>query len=312
LKIFEGIKDIDIINPVVTIGIFDGVHRGHQKIISRIKEIAAQINGQSVVITLWPPPRAIFKKDKEVIHFLTGKSEKIALLENFGVDNLIILPFSREYASTPYRKFVEDVLVKNIGVRNVVVGYNHAFGRNREGNFQKLLELSNEFNFIAERLQPEIIEGERLSSTLIRELVEKGEIETAGKYLGYEYFLAGKVIDGKKYGKKIGFPTANILPDNSDKLIPANGVYAAFAEVNGLTYKGMLNIGTRPTISDQDHSRSIEIHLLNFEENIYNQEIKIRFIKRIRDEKKFESVDKLVAQIQRDKITVQNVLLSRK
>lgn len=311
MKVFEGTNNIDITNPVVTIGIFDGVHKGHQKIIRRVKQLADPINGQSVVITLWPPPRAIFKKKNETVNFLTGKNEKIQLLEKSGIDNLIILPFSREYANTPYKQFVEEVLIENIGVKHVVVGYNHAFGRNREGNFEKLVQLSKTFNFIAEQVQPEIVDGKKISSTLIREHVEKGELETANKFLGYDYSLIGKVIEGKKYGKKLGFPTANILPVNPDKLIPANGVYATIAEVNGTTYKGMLNIGTRPTITEQDHSRSIEVHLLDFDKEIYHKEIKIRFIKRIRDEIRFDSVEKLIAQIQKDKIAIQDVLLSK-
>ncbi len=311
MKVFEGTNNIDINNTVVTIGIFDGVHRGHQKIIRRVKQLATRNNGQSVVITLWPPPRAIFKKENETISYLTGKNEKILLLEKSGIDNLIILPFSREYANTPYRQFVEEVLIENIGAKHVVVGYNHAFGRNREGTFEKLVKLSKTLNFAAEQVQPEIVDGKKISSTLIRKHVEKGEIETANKFLGYDYFLIGKVIDGKKYGKKMGFPTANILPDNPDKLIPANGVYAALAEVEGITYKGMLNIGTRPTITEQDHSRSVEVHLLDFEKDIYYKEIRIRFIKRIRDEIRFDNVENLIAQIQKDKIAIQEVLLSK-
>jgi riboflavin kinase / FMN adenylyltransferase len=301
LNIFRDIPEEPISNPVATIGIFDGVHLAHKAIIEKLNNTAREVSGESVIVTLWPHPRIILNGEREPLKLLNTLEEKIQLLKSAKVNNLIILPFSKAFASTSFNDFVRETLFKKLNIRHLVVGYNHQFGKNREGNFARLKELSELLGFEIEQLDPVVLSGERVSSSTIRKLLMTGKIEKANEFLGYEFFLNGRVIEGKKIGATIGFPTANIEISDRDKIVPANGVYAVIIKAEEKLYMGMMNIGYRPTIEDQHVNTTIEAHLIDFSGDLYNKEIQVTFISRIRDEQKFNSLDALRNQIVIDK-----------
>ncbi len=304
LKVFRDIKEIKVSNPVVTIGIFDGVHLGHVEILRRIKKLARLYKGESVVITLWPHPRFVLQPENTELKLLTSLDEKIRLIEKRGVDNLLILPFTHMLANIPYDQFIRDYLVGSIGAKHVIVGFNHHFGKDRKGTFENLLKSAREFDILAERLEPVIIDNVRLSSSGIRHMIEEGRIASANKALGYPYFLQGKVIPGNKLGRTLGFPTANVIPDESKKILPRNGVYAVKVLVAGRRLKGMLNIGIRPTIESDGHERTIEVNLFNFHNDIYGEPIHITFFEWLRSEIKFNSLQELQDQLVIDKAEI--------
>jgi len=288
-------------NPVVTIGVFDGVHRGHHRILSRLLEKAREVNGESVVITLWPHPRLVLKKDADKLLLLNSLDEKKILMEQKHIDHLVILPFNEEVSSMSACDFIEQILVNKIGVSNLLIGFDHHFGKGRQGGFDELKSCSLQYNFRVERMDAEKKSGVKISSTLIRNALLEGRLKEANEYLGYEYFLKGHVSGGHRIGKKIGFPTANIEVTDPYKLIPRDGVYAIRATVNGKWHKGMLNIGYRPTVDNHGHQKSIEAHLFDFEDDIYDKIITVHFVWRIRNEQKFSGVDELVEQLRKDK-----------
>jgi riboflavin kinase / FMN adenylyltransferase len=301
LKIINDISGLKLSNTVVTIGVFDGVHRGHLEILNRLKELAAQYHGESVVITLWPHPRFVLQPENTELRLLASLDEKIALIEKQGIDNLIILPFDKQLANITYDRFVSDFIISHVGARHVVVGFNHHFGKDRKGTFENLQKSANQHGIIAERLPQVMIDDLNVSSSKIRQMINEGRINTAHKALGYPYFLTGKVVEGNKLGRVLGFPTANIQVDEPMKLIPRNGVYAVLVKVNDKVYEGMLNVGIRPTIELPKHERIIEVNLFDFNENIYDLPIKVAFLKWLRCEKKFDNLDELKDQISVDK-----------
>jgi riboflavin kinase/FMN adenylyltransferase len=301
LKIFNDISRFHASNPVVTIGIFDGVHLGHIEILNRVKELAASYKGESVVITLWPHPRFVLQPENNEPRLLASLDEKIELIEKQGIDNLIILPFNTQLANITYDRFVSDYIIGSIGARHVVVGFNHHFGKDRKGTFENLQKSAREHGILAERLDQVIIENLRVSSSGIRHMIEEGRITTANKALGYPYFIHGSVVDGDKLGRTLGYPTANIQLNEPKKLLPRNGVYAVLVKVNSHVYQGMLNIGVRPTIALPKHERTVEVNLFDFNGDIYNQSIKVAFMEWLRCEKKFDSLQELTEQIAFDK-----------
>lgn len=304
MKIFNEINQVTASNPVVTIGIFDGVHRGHVEILRRIRKLAGLYKGESVVITLWPHPRFILQPENTELKLLTSLDEKISLIEKQGIDKLLILPFTLELASITYDRFIRDYLVGQIGARHIVVGFNHHFGKDRKGTFENLLKSAKEFNIQAERLDPVILDNSRLSSSGIRHMIEEGRIKPANTALGYPYFINGRVVHGKKLGHTIGFPTANVKPDEPRKLLPHNGVYAVRVNVAGRNLKGMLNIGYRPTVESEIHERTVEVNIFDFSADIYDQPIHITFIDWLRSETKFNSLQELRDQLVIDKTEV--------
>ena len=308
MKIYNDIENFNARNPVVSIGIFDGVHVGHKRIIERLNELAAQYNGESVLVTLWPHPKEILQPDKNNSLLLTTKKEKELLLDKSGIDNLIILPFTREFSQMTFQDFTRYYLINKIKAKHIVIGYNHHFGKDRKGNFEYLNSISKEYGFSVERLSPVIIQNSYVSSSIIRKNLEKGNIETANKFLGYNYFINGKIIVGEKIGRRLGFPTANIELDDSHKLLPKIGVYAVKAMLDEKEYKGMLYIGTSPTIKDSLYNKKVEVHLLDFEGEIYRKEICVYLIARIRDEKKFKNEKELIHQINSDKYKILSLL----
>lgn len=308
MKVFRDIDKVTIKNPVATIGIFDGVHQAHQAIISQLKEKAEEVSGESVIITLWPHPRVVLDPDNNSIQLINTLEEKISKLEETGVENLIILPFDKKFAATGFDTFIKDYLVEKLNIHHLVVGFNHQFGKNREGNFERLQELASEVGFSLSRVEPYIMNGEKVSSSEIRKLLIEGEIRKASKFLGYPFFIAGKVIPGKKLGRSMGFPTANIAVTDSHKIIPKNGVYAVDAEVEGTTNFGMMNIGCRPTVDNECIQSTLEVNLFDFTGDLYQKELRINFYARIRDEKKFNNLKELSEQISRDRDQIRQIL----
>ncbi len=302
MKLHTNLNSFKATNPVVTIGTFDGVHLGHQKVITRLKEIAKKHNGESVIFTFYPHPRLVTSTSETNLRLLTTLEEKKMLFEKFGIDHLVVYPFNKAFSELTYSEFVEQILVEKMGTRCLVVGYDHKFGKNREGGFEYLKKCAEKFSFEVEKLDALIVDKENVSSTKIREALQSGDIKKANLYFGYKFSLLGIVISGKQVGRKIGFPTANIVTSDKHKIIPGYGVYAVKVIVNDKNYNGMLNIGSRPTFNKNADSRSIEVNIFDFADDIYEQEITLVFIDKIREEQKFSGVEMLVEQLRKDKI----------
>ena len=304
MQLYQDVAKFFVDKPVITIGSFDGVHLGHCKIIDRLNAIAHKQQGESVVMTFSPHPRLVLFPHEKDLQLLTTNEEKTQLLEKTGIKHLIFYPFTKEFAKKSYVEFVRDILVSQLKIKALVVGHDHRFGKNREGNYQLLQELSEKYNFILERLDAITIDQSAISSTTIRKALEEGDVEKANLYLGYIFNLQGTVIEGVRLGRKIQFPTANIEVNDSQKIIPANGVYAVKVFVDGHSFRGMLNIGTKPTVNTQPFHKNIEVHLLNYSGDLYHQTITVGFIKKLRDETRFSSVEELKKQLMKDKESV--------
>lgn len=289
---------------VVTSGTFDGVHVGHQKILSRIKDIAhKKEGGETVLITYWPHPRFVLHHDQN-LQLLSSMEEKAFLLEKHEIDHLVIIPFTPQFADMSSDDFIENILVKQIGTKKLVIGYDHKFGKNRSGSFDELKKNGPKYGFEVEEIPEQDIDHVAVSSTKIREALVSGNVDKANLYLDRYYEVNGHVMDGDKIGRTIGFPTANISVDFEQKLIPADGIYAVKVDVMNATYNGMLNIGYRPTV--EGRRKVMEVHIFDFSENIYGAEIRVIFHKRIRDEIKFDGIDALKHQLEKDEQTVRN------
>jgi riboflavin kinase/FMN adenylyltransferase len=294
--------------PVVTSGTFDGVHCGHQKILNRLLETSKQLNGQSVVLTYWPHPRLILHPDTHDLKLLSTIEERTELLADFGVDYLLILPFTKAFSNLTSGEFIQQVLVKGIGTKKLVIGYDHRFGKNREGSFEHLSRNSGTYGFEVEEIPRHDVEEVAVSSTKIRNALLKGDIAVANQYLDRPYSFSGNVTRGKQLGRTIGFPTANISVDSPLKLIPANGVYAVKVQYKNQQLTGMLNIGMRPTVDGQH--LTIEVHLFDFAGDLYGQQLKVELIARLRDEQKFPSLVALQAQLKQDEENARAILAS--
>jgi len=286
---------------VLTVGTFDGVHLGHRKIIARMLDLAKKIKGESVIFTFDPHPRKVVAPDEASLRLLTTMEEKIVLFEQSGIDHLIIYPFTPEFAKLSYEEFVENILVGQIHTKSLVVGYDHKFGKDRQGGFEFLKKCADRHEFQIEKLDVLLMNESNVSSTRIREALQHGEMETANSFLGYPFSLHGTVVEGQKLGRQIQFPTANIAASDPDKIIPGYGVYAVKVRIQDQTYTGMLNIGSRPTVNNNADHRSIEVHLFDFDSDIYGEHMELIFFRKLREEQKFESLDILKAQLFRDK-----------
>lgn len=307
MKIYKDISDFKGSNySVVTVGTFDGLHVGHQQIISRMKEIAVRNGGDTILVTFDPHPRLVLNNNPEPLRFISTHHKKQSLLEKFGIDHKIIIPFTKEFAATSSEIFIKEYLVDKLKVKKLIVGYDHHFGKNREGNYAQLKKLGDQYGFEVEEVSAQYVDDVAVSSTKIRKALCDGEVRQANKMLGYNYSITGKVISGNKIGRTIGFPTANIDISDEYKLICAGGVYACLVNVDGKIYKGMGNIGTRPTVGI--NGLVTEVHIFNFDQDIYDQEITIAFIDRIRDEEKFENIEMLKEQLEKDKEFVLDML----
>ncbi len=302
MKIHRDLTDFYAQNPVLTVGTFDGVHLGHRKIIARLHDLAKATKGESVIFTFDPHPRKIVAPSETNLRLLTTLEEKIALFEQSGIDHLIIYPFTPEFAQLTYEEFVEQILVGQIHTQTLVVGYDHKFGKGRQGDFELLKNCADRLGFQIEKLDVLLMNESNISSTKIREAIQVGNFDIANAYLGYPFTLHGTVVEGQRLGRQIQFPTANIEASDPDKIIPGYGVYAVKAIVLNRTYLGMLNIGSRPTVNNNADHRSIEVHLLNFDSDIYGEHLELVFYRKLREEQKFDSLDALKEQLAKDKV----------
>ncbi len=302
MKIHNNTDNFKARNPVVTIGIFDGVHRGHREIIQQIINLSRRIEGESVLITFYPHPRIVLNNNSDDLRFLTTIEEKKSLLNKVGIDHLVILPFTKELSQLTANEFITEILVRKLKAKYLVLGFNNHIGRNREGNFETIKSCAEQNGIIVKKADQKLVNQQAVSSTIIRNTLWKGEIRKAGQLLGYDFFVKGTIVEGKKIGRKLGFPTANITPNDPHKLLPKDGVYAVFLKISGVTYGGMLNIGIRPTVNSNKFSKTVEVNIFDFSHNIYGQEVILIFIDRIRDEIKFENADLLTLQLQKDRI----------
>ncbi|PZR23533.1 MAG: riboflavin biosynthesis protein RibF [Flavobacterium psychrophilum] len=300
MKIFNSIQEFTpTTKTIVTLGTFDGVHKGHKSILEKLTNSSKQSGCESVVLTFFPHPRMVLQQNSD-LKLLNTMDEKAALLEKQGIDNLIIHPFDMAFSRLTAEEFVRDVLVEGLNIAKIIIGHDHRFGRNRTANIDDLIRFGEEYGFEVEKISALAIDEVSVSSTKIRHALNEGHIDVANNFLGYPYFINGTVVEGKQLGRTIGFPTANIQPTESYKLIPANGVYVVSSEINGKTVHGMMNIGTRPTVNGI--GTTIEVHYLNFNEDLYGKPVKVNFHHRLRDEVKFESFDLLKQQIEKDRL----------
>ncbi len=310
MKVFRNIIEArNIPNAVVTIGTFDGVHLGHQAIFNKMKSLAQEIGGQTVVVTFEPHPRQVLNIDSSNLRFLCTPEEKLRKFEEFGIDNVVIINFTKEFSSTPSEVFIKDYLIDHIHPAYIVVGYDHHFGKNRMGDFDLLNNMMWKYHFKVERVAAQDVENIAVSSTKIRNALAVGNVKGANQLLGYTYSIAAEVVMGNKIGRTLGFPTANLELPKEYMLISNRGVYACLVDFEGKTYKAMANIGHRPTIGDRSEDNPIiEVNLFGFDGDLYGKQIRVRFIDRIRDEEKFNGLEALKAQLEQDREKAKQIL----
>ncbi len=291
----------------LTLGIFDGLHLGHQKIARRVIERASQIGGTSCVVTFDPHPRQVLNPE-ESPDLLTAREKKIQLIDQLGVDALCLIRFTPEFANIEARAFVNDFLIKKLRMKTIIVGYDWRFGKDRKGDVHLLRKMSKGKGFDVEQVDRVEVDGQLVSSTLIRELVLQGDLKLVARYLDRNYSITGAIVEGAGLGRKIGFPTANIEPHH--EAVPPNGIYAVWVDVAGVRKPGTLNIGYRPTVSDENR-RTVEVHIMDFYHDVYNKEIEVTFVEKLRDEKKFPSLEVLSEQIKKDVEKARAVLVEQ-
>ncbi|AYB33319.1 bifunctional riboflavin kinase/FAD synthetase [Chryseolinea soli] len=307
MKIYHGIDDFVRLNyAVVTSGTFDGVHVGHQKILSRLRETAGKNGGETVVITFWPHPRLVLHPEHTSLKLLNTFEEKAALLKAQGIHHLVRIPFTKEFSQLSSEEFITQIIVNTIGTRKLVIGHDHHFGKNREGSFEQLLADGPKYGFAVEEIPRQDIDHVGVSSTKIRQALEDGDIDTATHFLGNFYSLTGRVVMGDKLGRLLGYPTANIEVDTAYKLIPADGIYAVTVDHANKRYKGMLYIGNRPTVNGV--KRNIEVNIFDFAQDIYGESLTVHFHKLIRGDIKFNDLEALKEQLHLDKIAAMKIL----
>lgn len=303
MLVHKDINDLPIFkNAVLTIGTFDGVHTGHLQIIKQLNEEAKKTNGESVIVTFHPHPRMIISPDKSRIQLLNTLDEKIELLEEQGIDHLVIVPFTKEFSEQSAEKYIKEFLVQNFHPHTIIIGYDHHFGNERKGNYKLLEAYADEFKYTVKEIPEHVLNHVTISSTKIRQAILSCDIETANKYLGYDYFFEGLVIDGNKLGRTLGYPTANLNLQGTNKLIPDNGIYVVQLTIGNdqMLLKGMMSIGIRPTLANSE--RTIEVNIFDFDKDIYGQTIRVYVKKYLREEKKFTSLEELKDAIDQDKI----------
>lgn len=298
MRVYRCIEDFSATNPILTIGMFDGVHAGHRAILRELEQAKKSLNGESVLLTFWPHPRIFFGKT-EGFKMLTTMEEKLELLEQIGLDVCLVLPFSSEFAQLSPENYISQIIHRGIGAKKVVIGYDHKYGHNGSGSFELMQNYGKRMGFEVEQVSALTIDEKEISSTKIRNSIAQGNIETANKFLSYQYFINGNVIAGSQIGRTIGFPTANVQVNSSYKEIPAKGVYSGTVKVDNIDYQAVINIGNNPTINT-DLPLSVEVHLLDFSQDIYGKNIRIAFAKKLRDEQQFASLTELQKAIQND------------
>jgi len=307
MNVYHGLQEFHKLpDTIVTSGTFDGVHYGHQKILRRLQEIAEQEGAESLVITYWPHPRKVLQPHYD-LKLISSLEEKIKLLEAFGIQHMLIIPFNKAFAQTSSEVFIKEILVEKINTHKLVIGYDHRFGKNREGSFEYLKANAHRFGFEVEEIPKQEIDEVAVSSTKVRDALLNGDVATAHNFLGRPYSLQGTVVKGEQIGRTMGFPTANIAVSPTYKLIPKKGIYAVSVAVRGEWHKAMLNIGHRPTFHQGD-PLTIEAHLFDFDSAIYGEEVTIRFLGYLRDEMKFDSAGALRAQLKKDEQAAKQLL----
>ena len=294
---------------IITIGTFDGVHLGHQSILKKVVEAKENNTYEASLLTFFPHPRMVLQQDTS-IKLLNTIDEKAELLDKFGIDNLIIHPFDAAFSNLSAEEFVKEILIDRLNIHKIIIGHDHRFGKNRTADISDLILFGKKYGFEVEQINAHEIDEIAISSTKIRKALMEGNIKLANQFLGYSYFISGKVIEGKKIGRTLGFPTANIQINESYKLLPKNGVYIVSSEINDILYFGMMNIGNNPTLGENE--QSIEVHYFDMSENIYNKKLKISILEHIRDEQKFNSLTELQAQLEKDKLFSLNYIQNLK
>lgn len=296
-----------LICPVITIGTFDGVHQGHVKILERVKQRASQLGGQSVVMTFDPHPRQVLFPYDENLRLLNTLDEKIGNLEKAGIDTVVVKTFNKEFSRLTALEFVRDILVNQLGVKELIIGYDHHFGRNREGSIENLREMAVTYGFTVEEIPARLIDEVTVSSTKIRNAILEGDMVTANAYLGYVFSFTGKVVHGDKRGRTIGFPTANLKLNDPYKILPGTGIYAVKVVIKDITYNAVMSLGYNPTVSDAGELR-IEVHIFDLDADLYDQDMTVKVVGRIRGEQKFDSLVELTEQIKLDVIASKKML----
>ena len=308
MRIFHNISETsDLKDTIVTIGTFDGVHLGHQKILKKLVELKNKNGGETLLFTFDPHPRKVLFPDQRDLKLITTTQEKCELLKQFGIDNVLVFPFTIEFSKMSAEDYISNIISETLKTKTLVIGYDHRFGSNREGNIETLKQVSGNYNFDLIEIPAQEINQLNISSTRIRKAIEEGEIEVANSFLGYSFFMSGMVIKGKQLGRTIGYPTANIELLDLDKIKPKTGVYAVNIVIDQIKFKGMLNVGYNPT-TDSDRIQKIEVNIFDFNKDIYGKIIKIEFIKHLRNEVKFANLDELKEQLAKDKIACEKIV----
>lgn len=301
-KVYFSLEDFpSLTNTIVTIGTFDGVHVGHKKIFDQLNELKKQTGFQTVVFTFDPHPRKVLFPEQKDLKLITSTPEKIKLISENEIDYVLVYPFSKKFSEISSDFYIENILVKKLGAKVIIIGYDHKFGKNREGNINVLKDKASKYGFEVIEISAKDIDSINVSSSQIRKAIDAGDIDLANKFLGHPYFITGMVTEGKKLGRTIGYPTANVKIFDADKLLPKIGVYAVKLKVLGNDYGGMLNIGVNPSI-DTDNKIKIEVNIFDFKQDIYGETISIKFVKRLRDEVKFANLEELKMQLLDDRI----------
>lgn len=298
MRIYHSIEEFSAHNPIVTIGMFDGVHAGHRAILRQMESLKQKHDGETVLLTFWPHPRIFFGKT-DGFGLLTTIDEKMELLEHAGLDVCLILPFSHEFADLSPEAYITNILHDGMGAKKIVIGYDHKYGKSGSGTFDLMQNYGEKLGFSVEQITAFSVDSKTVSSTKVRNSISSGEIEKANQYLSYNYFLNGTVVSGRHVGRTMGFPTANLHINSEWKEIPANGVYAGYAEFENHCYKAVINIGTNPTVS-QENTSSIEAYLIDFQGDLYGKNLRLEFSKFIRNEQRFESLQDLQRAIAND------------
>ena len=310
MKVYKSLDEIgNIPNPVITIGTFDGVHLGHQKIISQINEEAKAIGGESVLFSFFPHPRMVLYPDSHGLKLIQTQDEKLKKLEVLGLHNLIEFPFTYEFSRLTALEFVRDILFNKLNVKRLVIGYDHQFGKNREGTIAFLQSVAVTYDFEVIQIPAEVINDINISSTKIRTAIKQGDMLSANAFLGDAFNLQGVVVEGNRLGRTIGFPTANIGQISNIKLLPARGVYAVQVILEGKRYNGMVNLGFRPTVVTEG-MEIVEVHIFDFNEDIYGKVLILNFYQRIREEKKFDNLEQLKQQLMSDEKEIRTLFAS--
>jgi riboflavin kinase/FMN adenylyltransferase len=306
MNVYNNINELPAFKKaIITIGTFDGLHDGHRKIISQLKEVAQNINGTTVVITFFPHPRHVLSNTENKVFILNTLEEKIALLRAEGIENLVIVPFTNEFSSLDAEAYISDFLVNSFHPHTIIIGYDHRFGKNRTGNFELLKEGEKKYGYEVVEITAQQLNDIAISSTKIRQKLSEGDVTAANSLLGYAYFFSGKVVKGDQLGRTIGFPTANLEISEEEKLIPGNGVYAVDVMIKDIKLKGMMNIGFRPTVGGI--VRKIEVNIFDFNEDIYDQNITVFLKTKLRDERKFNGLEELKIQLGNDALAAKAI-----